>query len=315
RGYVAAWRLPEVWPLPQPQPSLPGAYAGVGLDAAGAATSAPRALGHPRAWLSPRPTGGYAATIRSADRRSIDLQLLSPQGAVIRAPGRVVRTRPRLVAVPEVTLHRPDGESTVLWREVQRDAVPSWDVSVLGTWMRRMSADGRPLGEAVRLLPALAPGLKRYVWAAIGADGTLALVWAEQPRLRPKLRTFTATGTPLGPAVAIAHGTGTVYALAFGARGDVLVLWQAGWYSGSDPPAPIKASLFSRRGEPRAGPTELASGESAGHPRMLCADVASAGSDTNEETWLVAWLASTVPRDGVQILARRFLFDLAGSRE
>lgn len=48
---------------------------------------------------------------------------------------------------------------------------------------------------------------------------------------------------------------------------------------------------------------------------MLCADVASAGSDTNEETWLVAWLASTVPTDGVQILARRFLFDLAGSRE
>jgi hypothetical protein len=46
-----------------------------------------------------------------------------------------------------------------------------------------MSANGRPVGEAVRLLPVLAPGLKRYVSAAIGADGTLALVWIEQPRL------------------------------------------------------------------------------------------------------------------------------------
>jgi hypothetical protein len=314
-GYRAAWRLPDVWPSPVP-PSLPGGYAGVGLDTAGAATSEPQALDHSLALLSPRPTGGYAATTESAGRHGhgIDFQLLSPQGEAIRAPVAVVRTGRQVKAFPMVTLHRPDGETTVLWIEERQVGLVSWEVK-RETWMRRMSAKGRPLGQAVRLLPAVASGFQRQVWAAIGADGTLALAWVEPSHPRPRLRTFTATGAPLGPSVVITDGIAWVHALAFGAGGDVLVLWQAGWFPSSDSPTPIKASLFSRRGEPRAGPAELASDASAGYPWMHCADVASVGSGTNEETWLVSWLASKLPLDDMQILARRFLFDSARSRE
>lgn len=295
-GFLAAWRLPDVDRFPQP--SLPGMHAGVGLDTAGAATSTPRALDHARDLLSPRPTGGYAALIPSADGHGIDLQLLSPLGAATSARVAVVRTGRHVLAVPQATLHRHDGQLTVLWSEVRTVGLET----LQGTWMRSVSANGQPLGRAVRLLPALAPGLQRQVSAAIAADGTLALAWVEQPGLRPMLHTYTAAGIPLGRAVAIARGPATVHAMAFGAGGDVLVLWKAA--GGPPPEAPIKASLFSHRGEPR-GAAELASDASAGHPWMLCASVAATGSGTNGESWLVSWLASALPLGDLQIFARR----------
>jgi hypothetical protein len=69
-GFLAAWRLPDVYP--DPYYHLPGAHAGVGLDTAGAATSTPRALHHAYDRLSPRPTGGYAATTPFARRFELD---------------------------------------------------------------------------------------------------------------------------------------------------------------------------------------------------------------------------------------------------
>jgi hypothetical protein len=147
------------------------------------------------------------------------------------------------------------------------------------------------------------------VSAAITADGTLALAWAEQPGVRPMLRTYTTAGIPLGRAVAIANGPAAVHALAFGADGDVLVLWKAA--GGPPPESPIKASLFSRLGKPRGAPAELASDASARQPWMLCANVEATGSDTNGESWLVSWLASGLPLGDLQIFARRFVFDSA----
>lgn len=302
-GYVAVWRLPGIWRSPGSM--LPGEYAGVALDAAGAATSAPVRLHHRNGSISPRRIGGYVATTQSAGRNGIDVQLLSPRGEAVSAPAAVVRTRRDTVAIPQAVLHRPDGRFTVLWTEMRRIAgSETW----LGTWMRRVSASGRPIGKVVRLLPALAPGVQRRVSAAIAADGTLALAWAEQAVVHPTLQTFTATGIRLGQAVSIVNRSALVQALSFGAEGDVLVLWQD-----LEMPSPrsIQASLFSRRGEPRGAAVELASAASAANPSMLCADVASTGSGPDGESWLVFWLASDLPPNDFRIFARRFVFDSA----
>lgn len=303
-GYVAVWRLPGIWL--SPGWSLLGEYAGVALDAAGAATSAPVLLHHRYGSVSPRRIGGYVATTQSAGRNGLDVQLLSPLGEAVSAPAAVVRTRWDTVAIPQAVLHRPDGRFTVLWTELRQVAGrDTW----LGTWMRRVSAGGRPIGPVVRLLPAPPPGMQRRVSAAIAADGTLVLAWAELATVHPRLRTFTATGIPLGRTVSIFNRSAFVQALSFGAGGDVLVLWQVSgvpW-----PERPIQASLFSRRGEPRGAAVELASGASAANPQMLCADVASTGSGPDGESWLVFWLASDLPANDFRIFARRFVFDSA----
>jgi hypothetical protein len=302
-GYVAVWRLPGIWL--SPGWSLPGEYAGVALDAAGAPTSAPVLLHHRQGSISPRRIGGWVATTPSAGRNGLDVQLLSPLGEAVSAPAAVVRTRWDTVAIPQAVLHRPDGRFTVLWTEMRRIAGrETW----LGTWMRRVSAGGRPIGPVVRLLPAAPPGVQQRVSAAIAADGTLALAWTELATVHPRLQTFTATGIPLGRAVSIVNPWGFVEALSFGAGGDVLVLWQdlrGPW----PPPQPIRASLFSRRGEPRGAAVDLASGASAANPWMLCADVASTGSGPDGESWLVFWLASDLPANDFRIFARRFVFD------
>ena len=303
-GYAAVWRQPGIWL--GPTESLPGEYAGVALDAAGAATSAPVLLHRRGGSVSPRRIGGWVATTRPAGRHGIDVQLLSPLGEAVSAPAAVVRTRSGSVAIPQAVLHRPDGRFTVLWTELRKVAgLETW----LGTWMRRVSAGGRPIGPVVRLLPALPPGVQRRVSAAVAADGTLALAWAEQAVAHPRLQTFTATGIPLGPAVSIFNGLALVQALSFGAGGDVLVLWQD---HGVPSPRPIRASLFSRRGEPRGAAVELASAASAANPSMLCADVAATGSGPDGESWLVFWLASDLPPNDFRIFARRFVA-LSGS--
>lgn len=298
-GFLAAWRLPDVDRFPLP--ALPGMHAGVGLDREGAATSAPRPLGHASDLLSPRPIGGYAVLIPAVGGHGLDLQPLSPRGAATSARVEVVRTGRHVLAVPHAVLHRPDVWMTVVWSEVRAAGLEASQ----GTWMRRLDANGQTRGRAVRLLPALAPGLQRQVSAAIAADGTLALAWVEQPNLRPMLRTYTATGTPLGQAVAIANGPAAVHGLAFGADGDVLVVWKAA--GGPPPEAPIQVSLFSRRGEPRGARAELASGASSGYPWMLCANVVATGNGTDGESWLVSWLASALPLGDLRIFARRFV--------
>jgi hypothetical protein len=296
------WRLPGTWI--SPGVSLPGEYAGVALDAAGAATSAPVLLHHRNSSISPRRIGGYVATTQSAGRNGIDVQLLSPLGEAVSAPAAVVRTRRDTVAIPQAVLHRPDGQFTVLWTEMRRIAgQETW----LGTWMRRVSAGGRPIGPVAQLLPAPPPGMQRRVSAAIAADGTLALAWTVNAAPGyPKRRTFTATGVPLGPVVTIVNRFSFIRRLSFGARGDLLVLWrdeEASW------PKPFRASLFSRRGEPLGAAVDVAGAASAATPLMVCADVAATGSGPDGESWKVFWRAESQTDD--LIFARRFVFDPA----
>ncbi len=138
-GYVAVWRLPGIWF--SPGSSLPGEYAEVALDAAGAPTSAPVRLHHRNDWISPRRIGGYVATIQAAGRNGIDIQLLSPLGEAVSAPAAVVRTRWDTVTIPQAVLHRPDGRFTVLWTEMRRIAG-----SETGAGVRSHSAP-KPLGD------------------------------------------------------------------------------------------------------------------------------------------------------------------------
>src|SRR5689334_10697659 len=74
-GYAVAWRKPGIYVFPQD--SIPGEYAGVTLDAAGVATSAPVLLHRRYSLTSPRRVGGFVATTWPARRNGLDVQLLS----------------------------------------------------------------------------------------------------------------------------------------------------------------------------------------------------------------------------------------------
>jgi hypothetical protein len=155
---------------------------------------------------------------------------------------------------------RRDGSAVAIWRHL--DGPITSGTTPGGIALRRVGADGAPLGEPRLVAPpsVVQPFLGHEL--ACAADGSFAVVW--HTRQAPAVagadvvwQRFTAAGVPRGPAQRLAStvaGDQLEPTLAFRPDGSALAVWESGEAGG----AVLRARSFRANGRPVANDFVLA---------------------------------------------------------
>jgi len=282
-------------------PAFRRAHVALALEEDGTAVGAPRRLARAGMAWSPRPAGGFVAYSTSEQSRK-RLQLLDPEGTPI-APGVDLPASELLQ-----TVHRPDGRFVALWQAFGRDRNGRRD---LGVMAQRFDAVGRRIGAPLRVVPARRDPYRTRWLAALGADGTLAVVTASEETLRAvdaigevTLRTFDGTGHPLGSlalttreqmAAEVSYPTG----VTVDTRGHVLVLWAQ--YPHFDA-ASVRARVTARDATALGDVFTVYGKADDLHSTLVCGTATWA-----YQSWVVVWTAPVAAgEDAEQVFVRRF---------
>ena len=250
-------------------------------------------------WIAPRGAGGFALFYwsRADDLGNQLLRMVRYHGDGSFSSGPIPVSEPLPEVVPTAVAGDPLSGRVLVAYAMPTTSDPSGPARILA---RLFSSAGvaesesvAVSGEADRIL-----GLD----AALGRDGSFAVVWTEDPpdgALRTMLRAVSADGTPAGAATAVSHlEGGASYGAAVAARpgGGFRVVYA----TFGDPRNRIWLRTFGPRGDadpPRA--LGDAAARAAVTPEL---DVAVSAADAT----LAVWTARPPGGEGLDVLAQAF---------